>query len=102
MQPNSRRRGIRKPMTEEQKAKMRAGRVRAAERRREEAKSTAGMPAGHERDEQRRINADSLAQRIEEHDQQYGKEPIDEAKLNLRDRETLQRIEDSRGGVQNA
>lgn len=89
------------PLSEDHKAKMKAGRVRAAEKRKLAAKSTVGMPAGDERNEQRRINADSLAERAERHDEQHGTEAIDPAKLAKRDRETLYRVEDSKDGVQN-
>jgi hypothetical protein len=59
------------------------------------------MAAGATRDEQRAINADSLAERAERHDEQHGLGAIDPSKLAQRDRETLFRVEDSKGGVQN-
>ena len=88
-------------LSPEHLAKLKAGRVAAAERRKLEAKNTANMPAGHQRDEQRRINKDVNEERIERHDEQMGTEPIDQSKLAKRDRETLFRVEDSKGGVQN-
>lgn len=80
-------------LSEDHKAKMKAGRVRAAEARKLAAKSTVAMPAGHERDEQRRINKDANEQRIEERDEALGLEGIDESKLKHRDRETMARLE---------
>jgi hypothetical protein len=88
-------------LTEDHKAKMKAGRVRAAAERKDAAKSTVGMPAGDERNEQRRVNADALEEQAERHDEQHGLGAIDPAKLAKRDSETLFRIEDSKGGVQN-
>src|SRR5258708_7714853 len=90
-------------LSEEHKAKMAAGRVRAAEARKLAAKSTVNMPAGHERDEQRRVNADSLAERAESHDNQHELGAVDPAKLAKRDRETQARLEMiERDGVENA
>jgi hypothetical protein len=80
-------------LSEDHKAKMKAGRVRAAEARKLAAKSTAAMPAGHERDEQRRINKDANEQRIEERDDALGLEGIDQAKLKHRDREIQDYLE---------
>ena len=80
-------------LSEDHKAKMKAGRVRAAEARKLAAKSTVAMPAGRERDEQRRINKDANEQRIEERDDALGLEGIDESKLKHRDRETMARLE---------
>lgn len=88
-------------LTEEHKAKMKAGRVRAAEARKLAARSTVNMPAGDDRNEQRRINADVNAERIARHDEQMGTESIDPSKLANRDRETLFRVEDSKDGVEN-
>ena len=90
------------PLSEEHKAAMKAGRLRGAELRKL-AKSTVGMAPGHERDEQVRINADSLAERIEENAEKLGIESIDATKLE-RDRETQQRVESMNeevGGIQN-
>jgi hypothetical protein len=87
-------------ITPEHRAKMTAGIKVAAEKRRQ-AKATAGMSAGHERDEQRRINKDNLEARAEQHDEQHELGAIDPAKLAKRDRETLFRVEDSKDGVQN-
>jgi len=80
-------------LTPEHIAKMKAGRVRAAEARKLAAKSTVGMPAGDERNEQRAINKDALAERAEKHDEQHGLEALDPSKLAHRDRETQARIE---------
>jgi hypothetical protein len=81
---------------------MKAGRVRAAEKRKLEAKNTTAMPAGHERDEQRRINKDVNEERLEVRDEQQGTEAVDPAKLAHRDRETLSRIEEmNREDVEN-
>lgn len=88
-------------LSPEHLAKLKAGRIRAAEARKSAAKSTVGMPAGHERDEQRRVNKDALEEQAERHDEQLGVAPIDPSKLAQRDRETLFRVEDSKGGVQN-
>ena len=81
------------PLSEEHKAAMAAGRARAAEKRKLAAKSTVAMPAGHERDEQRRINADANQERVEKRDEALGLEAIDESKLKHRDNETMQRVE---------
>src|ERR1700676_4858321 len=82
-----------KPLSPEHIAAMKAGRVRAAEKRKLEAKNTTAMPAGHERDEQRRINKDVNEERIEKRDAQFETEPIDQSKLNQRDNETMYRVE---------
>ena len=80
-------------LSDAQKAAMKAGRVRAAEARKLAAKSAVGMPAGDERNEQRAINADALAERIERHDEQMGTEALDPAKLAHRDREIMDHLE---------
>ena len=90
-------------LTPEHKAKMLAGRVRAAEARKAQAKSTVGMEAGHERDEQRRINKDANEERIEKQMAATETEAIDPSKLAERDREAQYRIEQVEDeAVQNA
>jgi hypothetical protein len=84
---------MRKPITPEHRAAMNAGRVRAAEARKLAARSTEGMAAGHERDEQRRVNKDANEERIEKRDDALDLEGIDESKLKHRDNETLARLE---------
>lgn len=68
------------PLTPEHKAKMAAGRAEAA-RLRKLAKDATSMPAGHARDEQIRMNTDSLEAQQEVRMEQLGVEAIDPAKL---------------------
>ena len=69
------------PLSDEHKAKMKAGRAEAA-RLRKEAKDATKMAAGHERDEQIRRNADSLQAQQELREEDLGVGAIDPAKLH--------------------
>src|ERR1017187_6601420 len=70
---------------------MRDGRVAAALARKN-AENPADLPAGHERDEARRMVADQQAEQIEINAEALGIEAIDESKLHRKDNEIQQHI----------
>jgi len=78
-------------LTDEQKKAMRDGRVAAALARKN-AEKPADLPAGHERDEARRMVADQQAEQIEINAEALGVEAIDESKLHRKDNEIQRHI----------
>jgi len=72
---------------------MAAGRARkAAERKAAALIKPADLPAGHTRDEAKRIVADANAEQIEENEAALGIEAVDQAKLDRKDNEIQRHI----------
>lgn len=62
----------------------------------------ADIPAGHKRDEARRVVADELAAKIEENEARDDIHALDETKLNRRDNEIVRHVEDGSVPIQGA